>query len=66
MRHWRFAILSLSRRTGFALTVVILLTLGIGVNTSLLSVVNTVPLRPLPFPHPSELVSAMEASAAKS
>src|ERR1700691_2940170 len=66
MRQWRFAIRSLSRRAGFALTVVVLLTLGIGVNNALFSVVNTVLLRPLPFPHPSELVSVMEASAAKS
>ena len=66
MRHWKFAIRSLSRRPGFALTVVLLLALGIGVNTALFSVVNTVLLQPLPFPHPSELVSVMEASAAKS
>lgn len=63
---WKFAIRSLSCRSGFTLTVVVLLTLGIGVNTALFSVVNTVLLRPLPFPDPSELVSVMEATAAKS
>jgi putative ABC transport system permease protein len=66
MRHWKFAFRSLSRRPVFALTVVILLTLGIGVNTALFSVVNTVLLQPLPFPRPSELVTVMEASAANS
>lgn len=65
MRQWRFAVRSISRRPGFALTVFILLTLGIGVNTALFSVVDSVLLRPLPFPHPSELVTVMEASAAK-
>ncbi|MGO9254799.1 MAG: ADOP family duplicated permease [Bryobacteraceae bacterium] len=66
MRHWKFALRSLSRRPVFALTVLVLLTLGIGVNTALFSVVNTVLLQPLPFPRPSELVTVMEASAAKS
>ncbi len=66
MKHWKFAVRALSRRLGFALTVLVLLTLGIGVNTALFSVVSTVVLQPLPFPHPSELVTVMEASAAKS
>jgi putative ABC transport system permease protein len=66
MRQWRFAIRSIGRRPGFAVTVLILLSLGIGVNTALFSVVNTVLLQPLPFPHPSEMVTVMEASAAKS
>ncbi|MBZ5729225.1 MAG: ADOP family duplicated permease [Acidobacteriia bacterium] len=66
MRPWRFALRSLSRRPGFALTVLVLLTLGIGIHTALFSVVNTVLLQPLPFPHPAELVTVMEASAAKS
>lgn len=66
MRHWRWALCSLGRRPVFAATVVILLTLGIGVNTALFSVVNTVLLQPLPFPRPAELVMVMEASAARS
>jgi len=66
MRNWRMALRALSRRPLFAATVVILLTLGIGVNTALFSVVNTVLLKPLPFPRPSELVTVMEASTAKS
>src|SRR5215475_8913743 len=45
--------------------VLALLALGIGVNTALFSVVNTVLLQPLPFPNAGELVTVMEASAAK-
>ena len=66
MKHWALAIRALRRRPGFALTAVALLTLGIGVETALFSVVNTVVLRPLPFPHAQELVTVMEASSAKS
>jgi len=65
MRHWRFAVRSIGRRPGFAFTVFVLLTLGIGIDTALFSVVDTVILRALPFPRPSELVTVMEASAAK-
>ena len=64
--HWRFAVRSVSRRPGFALTVLVLLTLGIGVNTALFSVVNTVLLQPLPFPRAAEIVTVMEASSSKS
>jgi putative ABC transport system permease protein len=66
MRQWKLAARSLRRRPAFAVTVLALLSLGIGVNTALFSVVNTVLLQPLPFPEPSELVTVMEASAAKS
>lgn len=66
MKHWKVALRTLGRRPVFAATVLILLTLGIGVNTALFSVVNTVLLQPLPFPRPAELATVMEATAAKS
>lgn len=65
MKSWRVALRALALRPGFAVTAVLLLALGIGVNTALFSLVNTVLLRALPFPHPEELVTVMEASAAK-
>jgi putative ABC transport system permease protein len=66
VKSWIVAFRSLRRRPGFTLTALVLLTLGVGVETALFSVLNTVLLRPLPFPRASELVTVMEASAAKS
>jgi putative ABC transport system permease protein len=44
------------RNPGFSAVVVITLMLGIGVTTAVFSIFNGVLLRPLPFPHPEELV----------
>jgi len=46
----------LLRSPGFALIVIVTLTLGIGANVVVFSVVNTILLRPLPFYDPSRLV----------
>lgn len=64
MQGWKYALRSLIRRPGFTLAVFGLLTLGIAVNTALFSVVDTVLLKPLPYPEPSQLVVLMEATPA--
>jgi putative ABC transport system permease protein len=52
----RYAVRSLSRVPAFALAVVVVLALGIGVNTAIFSIVNTVLLRPLPYDQSDRLV----------
>lgn len=55
-RHMRYGTRSLLRTPGFAATVVLTLALGTGANTAVFSAINTVLLRPLPFPSAERLV----------
>src|SRR5215831_6283059 len=59
-RDARFALRTLARSPMFAATAVAIIALGIGSSTTVFSVANAVLFRPLPFPHPEELVSVFE------
>jgi putative ABC transport system permease protein len=60
MNDLRHALRSLRRAPGFAAVTVLTLALGIGVNTSLFTLVDALFLQPLPVASPRELVMVMQ------
>ena len=52
----RYAVRSLLKAPGFAVLCILCLALGVGVNSTIFSVVDTIAIRPLPFKDPEALV----------
>ena len=60
----RYGVRTLLRARGLAVVAAITLTIGIGANTAIFSIIDTVLLRPLPFRDANQLVALNETEAA--
>jgi predicted permease len=57
LNHLRYAIRRLGSERGFSLVVILAIGLGIGMNTTVFTLVNAVLLRGLPYDNPDEIVA---------
>jgi macrolide transport system ATP-binding/permease protein len=64
MRDLTFAIRQMVKNPGFAFTAILVLALGIGASVSIFAFVNAALLEPLPYTHPSRLMSVSESDPA--
>src|SRR5438309_8933603 len=64
LQSLRHAVRVLRKNPGFTLSALSVLTLGIGANTAIFSVVNAVLLKPLPFPDSNSIVTVFHVPPA--
>ena len=59
----RYALRQLRKSPGFAITAILILTIGIGASTAIFGFVDAALIRPLPYADPSRLVDVTESAA---
>ena len=64
MQDLKYALRNLWKAKGFAAVAVLTLALGVGANTAIFSIIDTILLRPLPFHNPDRLVRLFETESA--
>ncbi|MGP8245745.1 MAG: ABC transporter permease [Bryobacteraceae bacterium] len=64
MQDLKYALRSLWKAKGFAAVAVLTLAIGVGANTAIFSIIDTILLRPLPFHDPNRLVRLFETESA--
>src|SRR2546428_13567104 len=62
MNYLRLAVRQLIKNPAFSAVAIITLALGIGANTAIFSIVNSVLLRPLPYPNADRIMGLNESS----
>jgi predicted permease len=65
VRDLGYALRACRRERGFTGTALLILAIGVGLNTTVFSLVNTVLLRPLPFPDARQLIQISNGDPAK-
>ena len=60
----RYALRQVRKSPGFAATAILTLALGIGANAVIFTLVDSIMLRPLPFPHQDRLMRIMSSASA--